>query len=172
MNEDTLKSLDELFGMYEMSVGHGSNFLLNIGPDNRGLLPEADAKRLLELGEKIRSSYGTPLPYTEPQRDGNVYTMVHEELGGGSWYLPKEERLSNCLMLKEDLTNGQSIRSFRIYGYLPNYRQKKVLLFEGRTIGHKVYCRFGALRCSKFEVEITDCDGNYALTEIKAFYVR
>ena len=52
LNEDTLKSVDELFGMYEMSVGHGSNFLLNIGPDNRGLLPDADAKRLLELGER------------------------------------------------------------------------------------------------------------------------
>jgi len=172
LNEDTLKSLDELFGMYEMSVGHGSNFLLNIGPDNRGLLPDADAQRLLALGEKIRASYGNPLPYTEPQKQGDVYTMEHAELHGGNWSLPKESRLSNCLMLKEDLTSGQSIRSFRIYGYLPNYRHKKVLLFEGRTVGHKVYCRFGALRCSKFEVEITDHDGDYALKEIKAFYVR
>jgi hypothetical protein len=75
-------------------------------------------------------------------------------------------------MLKEDLSRGQSIRSFRIYGYLPNYQQKKILLFEGRTVGHKVYCRFGALRCSKFEVEITSHDGEYALTEIKAFYIK
>ena len=172
LNENTLKSVDELFGMYEMSVGHGSNFLLNIGPDNRGLLPEADAQRLLALGERIRASFGNPLPYTAPQKDGDIYTLEHTEIFGGDWYLPKESRLSNCLMLKEDLTNGQSIRSFRIYGYLPHYRQKKILLFEGRTVGHKVYCRFGAIRCSKFEVEITDHDGNYALTDIKAFFVR
>ena len=144
---------------------------MNIGPDNRGLLPDADTKRLLELGEKIRNSYGNPLPYTEPLRDGDIYTMSHTELKQ-NWRIPKEERLSNCLMLKEDLQNGQSIRSFRIYGYLPHYRQKKILLFEGRTVGHKVYCRFPALRCSKFEVEITDYDGAYALKDIKAFYVR
>jgi hypothetical protein len=86
--------------------------------------------------------------------------------------IPREERLSNCLMIKEDLTGGPSVRSFRIYGYLPHYQHKKILLFEGRTIGHKVYCRFGAIRCSKFEVEITDHDGDYALKEIKAFYIR
>ena len=171
LNEDTLKSVDELFGMYEASVGRGSNFLLNIGPDNRGLLPDADTKRLLELGERIRNSYGNPLPYTEPLRDGDIYTMSHTELKQ-NWRIPKEERLSNCLMLKENLQNGQSIRSFRIYGYLPHYQQKKILLFEGRTVGHKVYCRFPALRCSKFEVEITDYDGAYALKDIKAFYVR
>jgi alpha-L-fucosidase len=172
LNEDTLKSVDELFGMYEMSVGHGSNFLLNIGPDNRGLLPDADAKRLLELGERIRASFGKPLPYTEPQKDGDIYTMVHTEHSTEDWMIPREERLSNCLMIKEDLTGGQSVRSFRIYGYLPHYQHKKILLFEGRTIGHKVYCRFGAIRCSKFEVEITDHDGDYALKEIKAFYIR
>jgi hypothetical protein len=88
------------------------------------------------------------------------------------WELSKESRLSNCLMLKEDLRQDQSIRSFRIYGYLPNYRKKKIVLFEGRTVGHKVYCRFGALRCSKFEVEITDFDGSYELTDIKAFYIQ
>jgi hypothetical protein len=97
--------------------------------------------------------------------------MSHTELAE-HWIIPKEERLSNCLMLKEDLTNGQSIRSFRIYGYLPHYQRKKILLFEGRTVGHKVYCRFGAIRCSKFEVEITDFDGDYTITDMKAFYVR
>jgi hypothetical protein len=75
-------------------------------------------------------------------------------------------------MLKEDLTDGQSIRSFRIYGYLPHYQKKKVLLFEGHTVGHKVLCRFPAIRCSKFEVVITDHDGDYALTDIKAYFVR
>jgi alpha-L-fucosidase len=157
--------------MYESSVGRGSNFLLNIGPDNRGLLPDADAKRLLALGEKIRNAFGNSLPYTEPVREGDVYTMSHAELSS-DWMIPKEERLSNCLMLMEDLTDGQSIRSFRIYGYLPHYQKKKVLLFEGHTVGHKVLCRFPAIRCSKFEVVITDHDGDYALTDIKAYFVR
>ena len=173
LNEDTLKSTEELFGMYEMSVGHGSNFLLNVGPDHRGLLPEADVARLAELGERIRASYGTPIDFGKPVRDGNVYTIVHNEIEEADWKtIPKESRLSNCLMLCEDLTQDHLIKSFSIYGYLPAYVKKKILLFEGKTIGHKVYCKFSALRCSKYEVVINECDGEPALTDIKAYFVK
>ena len=170
-NEDTLKSVDELFGMYEMSVGHGSNFLLNIGPDHRGLLPEADVVRLLELGERIKAAFDTPLPYGEVRRAENVYVMEHSELSDPDWKMPRAERLSNCLVLQEDLANGQHIMAFRIYGYLPTYKKKRILLFEGRTVGHKVICRFGALRCSKFEVEITEASGPCALSSMSAHYI-
>ncbi len=172
LNEDTIKSTEELFGMYEMSVGHGSNFLINIGPDNRGLLPDADVKRILKLGERIKEAYGEPMPFTEPTKDGDVYTIVHNEVNEPDWKMPKEERLSNCIMIKEDLTNGQSVESFSIYGYLPNYKHKKILLFEGKTIGHKVLCKFSALRCSKYEVVINQHNGDYAIKDIKAFYVK
>jgi len=171
-NEDTLKSVDELFGMYEASVGRGSNFLLNISPDNRGLLPKADAERLLELGNKIRDTFRTPVNFTEPERCGDVYTVTHTEKDSRDWHYPRTERLSNCLMLKEDLTNGQSIEEFKIYGYLPSYKHKKILLFKGCTVGHKLLCRFGAMRCTKFEVEITKHNGDFALTDIKAYYIK
>ena len=171
LNDDTLKSVDELFGMYEGSVGRGSNFLLNIGPDNRGLLPDADVKRILELGERIRASYGEPNGYTVPERDGDVYSMSHVDVASPDWRIPREKRISNCLVLKEDLTNGQKISSFRIYGYLPHYKHKRVLLFEGRTVGHKVFCRFNAIRASKFEVEIYGSEGA-ALADVKAYFVR
>lgn len=173
LNEDTIKSTEELFGMYEMSVGHGSNFLINIGPDSRGLLPDADTRRILELGERIKAAYGTPVPFTEATKNGDVYTIVHTESDEPDWKtIPKEDRLSNCVMIKEDLSNGQSVESFSIYGYLPAYKHKKILLFEGKTIGHKVLCKFSALRCSKYEVVINSHSGDYAIKDIKAFYVK
>jgi alpha-L-fucosidase len=52
----TVKSLPELMGMYDYSVGRGANLLVNIGPDRRGLLPDDDANRLLEFGEGLRTS--------------------------------------------------------------------------------------------------------------------
>lgn len=174
LNEETLKSVDELFGMYEMSVGHGSNFLLNIGPDNRGLLPDADVARILELGERIRSAYGRPLPFSEPARDGDVYSITHNERDTEAdwWTIPKASRLSNTLVIEEDLTRGQSVESFSVYGYLPQDCHVKVLLFEGRTIGHKVICRFGAMRCSKYEVVINKHNGDHAIKNIKAYFVK
>ena len=76
-NENTIKSVDELFGMYEMSVGHGSNFLINIGPDNRGLLPEADVKRILELGSRIKAGYSTPANFTPLESQGGFLLIGH-----------------------------------------------------------------------------------------------
>ena len=75
-------------------------------------------------------------------------------------------------MLCEDLTQGQSITSFRVYGYLPAYQKVKILLFEGKTVGHKIYCRFSPLRVSQFEVEVTGHDGDYTITDMQAYYVK
>lgn len=170
-NAETIKTVDELFGMYEASVGNGSNFLLNVGPDNRGLLPDADVNRVLELGEKIKRVFSTPCEYKEPIKAGNTYVIEHREADAPDWYLPEKRRLSNCLAIKEDLTNGQSVTHFKIYAYLPAYKHKKVLVFEGRTIGHKALCRFPCIRASKFELEIDGYDREYSIKEIKAFFI-
>ena len=172
-NEDTIKSVDELFGMYEMSVGHGSNFLINIGPDNRGLLPDADVKRILELGARIKAGYGTPANFGEMEKQGDVYTITHKEAGPtDEWKKPSEKNLTNCVVIKEELSNGQKVESFSVYGYLPNYRHKKILLFEGKTIGHKVICKFSPLRASKYEVVINFYNGDYVIKDIKAYYAK
>ena len=55
---DSLKSVEYLLGMHHGSVGHGTNLLLNVAPDNRGLLPERDVQRLLEFGGALRAIYG------------------------------------------------------------------------------------------------------------------
>ena len=171
-NEETLKSVDELFGMYEMSVGHGSNFLLNIGPDNRGLLPEADAERFLALGKRIRASYGQPLDFSAPVKEGDTYIITHKEMDKPSWEIPTENHLSNTIVISEDLTNGQKISSFSVYAYLPHYKKEKIQVFEGKTVGHKVFCKFSPIRATKYEVVINASDGEHRITDIKAFYVK
>lgn len=70
-NEDQIKGLDELMGLYYYSVGRGANLLLNIGPDRRGLLPEADVQRLREFGAEIRRRFSNPIPCTA-SREGNT----------------------------------------------------------------------------------------------------
>lgn len=171
-NEHTLKSVEELFGMYEMSVGHGSNFLLNIGPDFRGLLPEADTERFLALGERIRRSYGAPLDFTAPEKDGDTYTLIHKGISEPEWDIPHEANLSNALAITEDLAMGQRITSFSVYAYLPNYKKKKIQVFEGKTVGHKLICKFSPLRASKYEVVINASDGDYKIKDIKVFCVK
>jgi alpha-L-fucosidase len=59
--DDQVKSVDKLVEIYEQSVGRGSNLLLNIPPDRRGLIPDIDAARLREFGRVIAETYRTDL---------------------------------------------------------------------------------------------------------------
>jgi len=60
-DETTLKSVDELIATYEATVGHGGQLMLGLAPDQRGLFPEADVKRLEEFGTAIRKRYTSNL---------------------------------------------------------------------------------------------------------------
>ncbi len=58
---DTLKSVEYLLRMYHGSVGHGAGLLLNVGPDDRGLLPKQDVARLQEFWGAVEAIYGEDL---------------------------------------------------------------------------------------------------------------
>ena len=66
--EDTLKSVTELLGTYDETVGRGGQLVLGVAPDTRGLLPEVDAERLKELGARLRDRYGRNLVTSEHGR--------------------------------------------------------------------------------------------------------
>ena len=62
--DDQMRSLDELLEKYVKSVGQKTNMLLGIVIDDRGLVPDADIKRLSEFGETIRKRFSDPLGMT------------------------------------------------------------------------------------------------------------
>lgn len=56
-DEASLKSVEELVETYERTVGRGAHLMIGLAPDNRGLLPDADVKRLAELRDALRATY-------------------------------------------------------------------------------------------------------------------
>ena len=173
LNENTSKSVDELIGMYEMSVGRGSNLLLNIGPDDRGLIAPGDYKRISELGAEINRRYGTAHEFESVQKvQDNLYRvrLPEDRLSGigKSDYLP----LVRAAIIKEDVSEGQSVREFKLYAYLPGLDPDKagrVCVYHGGTIGHKAIARFPALRTAGLELEIVSSEGTPRITEIKVY---
>ena len=141
-NDDTLKSSDELFGLYMYSVGRGANLLLNIPPDKRGLLPEKDTKELLSFGEKVRKLYENPVAnLNDAEKSGNTFTFSFPE--------------GCCIqrvILRENLSNGDKTTTFKIK--LSPKHGKTFTVFEGHTIGHKRICTFPMFRAYKAEIEI------------------
>jgi len=60
-------------GMYELSVGRGSNLLLNIGPDRRGRLLDEDVARINEFAAEVKRRYSNPIPVDTVYDENGLY---------------------------------------------------------------------------------------------------
>lgn len=155
----TLKNVDELMGIYYYSVGKGANLLLNIGPDRRGLLPDADSKRVIEFGNKIKKIFSNPIQKTYGIiKADNVYTINLEK-----------DTLIDHIVLEEKIDNGDHIEKFSIYIYPYSYG-KPILVYEGTTVGHKHICKIPTFRTNKVDVVINRENGKHEMKDINLFY--
>ena len=173
LNEDKIKETDELMGMYEMSVGRGANFLLNIGPNRHGLLNDADVRRVTELGEALRRRYGQPVAAFGPMttEEGDVWSIQVDGFRADRG-CEAENVLVNRVAIMENLTEGESVQEFEVWANLPGYRTKEICLYRGKTIGHKAICTFPTMRTSRLSVKILASDGAYRLCDLKAYYAE
>jgi alpha-L-fucosidase len=149
-DEHTVKSLEELMGLYYYSVGRGRNLLINIGPDRRGMLPDKDAARLLEFGAEIRRRFGNP-----------VATLCDFKVSDNAWdYFPKppDPVVLDHVVAQEDLTAGERVRRFRVQIF-PTHYGDPITVFEGYNIGYKAVCRFPLVGARQVRLEILEADG-------------
>ncbi len=173
LNEDTIKEADELMGIYEMSVGRGANFLINIGPDKHGLLPEKDVQRITEFGNRLKARYGQALPFGDAEKTAdNEWSIAMDGFSTERGEGEKANALVNHVVIREDLTDGESIEEFRLYAHMPAYRSKRVCLYKGDTVGHKAICVIPTMRTGRITLEVTKANGDVKIRDIKAYYAE
>ncbi len=149
----TVKSLDELMGLYYLSVGRGANLLLNIGPDRRGRLPTADKAALLAFGQTIRAQFAHPL--------GCTVTAEERTLT-----LEMQPQLVNHVVLSEEIST-EEIEAFEIRA-CPHPYGAPITVYRGTTIGHKAICAFPTTRTGKLEI----CFDKSRRISAEAHYIR
>jgi alpha-L-fucosidase len=165
-NEDSIKTAEELMGMYEMSVGRGANFLLNIGPNRHGLLNEKDRLRVLEFGALLKKRYGSPLKaFGDAVQESETKWTLSLRPG-------EAKPLVNRAVIREDVSAGERVRAFRVYAQVPGYSGESFCVYQGETIGHKAVCLFPAIRTGRLTVEITQADGTAKLRDIRAYFAE
>lgn len=158
-NEDAIKSLDELMGLYYLSVGRGANLLLNIGPDRQGLLPRKDADKLEKFGAEIRKRFSDP-----------VAGLSEFTRSGREWkYEAREAHLINHVVLMEDLRQGEHVTSYTL-SIITAKTGREVVVHEGRNIGHKAIVRLPAVKIRGLVVRVEDSAAE--LADISLFYVK
>ena len=139
--EDTkVKSLKHLSDIYFQSVGYNSVLLLNIPPDRRGLIHEADVKGRKEWNAVSGSE--------------KIYSL-------------KSESEINVVMLQEDIAKGQRVESFAIEVLTEQGWQE---VGQGTTVGYKRLLRFPAVKASQLKVKINECRLSAHISQVGAFY--
>ncbi|MDQ1914778.1 alpha-L-fucosidase [Paenibacillus sp. GD4] len=154
-DEDRLRSMEELVDIYYRSVGHGTVLLLNVAPDVRGLFPEPDVRRVLELGDEIRRRFSSPIAETSGQGDAVELAWTNEtEI--------------NHAILMEDIAHGERIRSYILEAHQGG---QWVELVRGSAVGHKKIDRFPVIRTNRMRLRITECAEKPLIRKLSAFNV-
>jgi alpha-L-fucosidase len=159
-SEDTLvKDVAKLADIYLSSVGRNAVLLLNVPPDNRGLITDHDIRSLQGLKAWIDEMYATDLlngarPY------GSGASALIDGDNGTSWS-PRRNRVSsfvpaiaatfNVAMLQEDISKGQRVEKFIIEA-LANKQWDTIA--TGTTIGYKRMIRFPEVRADEIRLTI------------------
>ena len=166
-----VKTPEQLFDLYFSTVGRNSVLLLNVPPDKRGLIPDADARSLIGLRSFINQTFEINLAdkalftYLNPESDKPYFVSSNKNI---NWQA-KEEADSSILnlalpnaksfdvvMLQESIQKGQRIEKFR----LDFFDGKEWKTFShGTTIGYKRLLRFPAITTNQIRLVIEKSRG-------------
>jgi alpha-L-fucosidase len=142
--DQQVKSLAHLWDIYTKSVGRNSVLLLNVPPNDRGLLSEPDVQRLHEFGALIRASFAHDLAQQGKISFAHPNAAASDGRERGEWVLkdfPARLELAlprpvsfNMVMTQEQIRLGQHVEEYLVEARSDGSWRT---IAKGTTIGHK-----------------------------------
>ena len=160
--DNQVKSLKHLTDIYFKSVGYNSVLLLNIPPDQRGRISDADVNRLKEFAAYSKEIFtdnrvkGGLKAWTARPGDTRVYQLK-----------PKSE--INVVMLREDISKGQRMEAFTVEALTADGWKE---IAKGTTVGYKRLIRIPAVEARQLRVKVDACRLAANISEVAAYYAR
>lgn len=179
-----VKSPEKLFDIYLKSVGRGANLLLNVPPDSRGLINENDEASLLEFKKMRDASFGENLltqanifyQFTRNDLPQNNMTIKAVDPSSQAYTvnlqnfvveMPQATKM-NCIILREAIHLGQTIRKFKI----ELYNGKRVVReVSGTSVGRKRILTFKTANITSFTVYLEEAKGGDNIIGVTAHLI-
>lgn len=173
-HEQQVRSADDIFDVYERSVGGNSIFLLNIPPNNEGLFSPRDAAVLREVGRRINDTYATNLlsggrASVDNVLDGNPDTWWQAPAKEASLevVLPEKKTVNRFMICEAIAHRGERIEEHKLQARVDG---KWVPVAEGKTVGHKRILRFEPVQADAFRLTITRSRLAPSIAQVSAHY--
>lgn len=165
------RSADDVFDIYERSVGGNATFLLNVPPNREGSFSDRDVAVLEEVGRRIRSTYSTSLldGASGPARllDGDARSTF-VEVDTPIVIVPQAPITINRIVLCEPVgIRGERIERHKVEGRVDGRWQ---LLAEATNVGHKRILRFPEATVDSLRITVDASRLTPALSFVSAHY--
>jgi len=173
--EQKVRSADDVFDIYERTVGGNSTFLLNIPPNRDGKFSDEDVSVLKEVGRRIRETYNKDLLAGAKGEnailDANENTYVLGENGKGTYtiILPQVITLNRFVLQEAIQTHGQRIEKHALDAWLNNKWQQ---VAESTTVGYKRILRFADVTTNKLRIRIIEARSKPSLSNVSGHYYK
>ena len=154
--------------------------MLGLAPDQRGLLPAEDVKRLEEFGGAISKRYAENLAAKEHVRRADETENALDNDPDTFWSAPAGSHHSSLeldfrepvtfdhSLIMERLNNGQHIQAFRIEAWDGGRWQT---VAAGSTVGHKRIDGFASRTASRVRLNILSSTDAAEIREFQLFYI-
>ena len=174
--EDTyqkVRSVDNVFDIYERSVGGNSYFLLNIPPNREGRFPDRDVNVLREVGKRIRDTYQTNLfeKATGPKEvlDNNDNTYLVLDKAPAEIIISTSNPVTiNRLAISEAIAvSGERVARHAVDAFIDgNWKE----IIQSTNIGYKRILRFPETTSDKFRIRILESRATPSVSSVSAYY--
>ncbi|MCK5461356.1 MAG: alpha-L-fucosidase, partial [Bacteroidales bacterium] len=171
--DEKVKTPETLFDIYLSSVGRGSNLLLNIPPDRRGLIHENDVKALTGWKKLLDEAFKQNLAISNKATADNVrgghkkYGAQNVTDGDTETYWATDDKVTTAsvtvdlgekkeikyIFVQEYIKFGQRVKAFDIEVEKDGQWEK---VASSTTIGYKKILRLGPVSTTKVRINITE----------------
>jgi alpha-L-fucosidase len=182
--DSKVKTPEKLFEIYMASVGRGANLLLNVPPDRRGLIADRDSASMVDFkrirdqsfGDNLLKNANTFYQFSRKDLRGNDLTVKQLDPKGEAFSvnlqnfiveLPQATKM-NCIILREAIHNGQTVRKFRI---VMNNGKKVAREIFGTSVGRKRILTFKTTNVTSFTVYLDDAKGTDNIIGVTAHLI-
>lgn len=173
-DEQQVRSADDVFDIYERSVGGNSVLHLNIPPNKEGQFSQRDTEVLHEVGRRIRAVYGVDLLAGGTASD----LRVMDSNSDTRWQAPAKAAelvvqlpqvtTVNRVMLQEAIAHrGERVEVHHVEAFING---EWVKVAEGKTIGYKRILRFPSVTTDQLKLVISQSRLAPAISRFSVHY--
>lgn len=170
-----VRSADDVFDIYERSVGGNSTFLLNIPPNREGKFSAEDVRVLEEVGKRIRETYDVDLlqkakaPKKILDNNPDSYYLLKNKKQEIVIRLRSAQKINRLVLQEAIATHGERVEKHAVDAWINGQWQE---IATATNIGYKRILRFPEVNTSKIRVRVLESRDTPAFSAISAHYYK